>query len=138
MDVALIVADDVVLIVAEHETVFDPNSGFCSASTKLSGTGSQVGWCWSRRIDVVPCRRTVPRLLARDPVLAAQANAVQIANARRRTAAVQPYIDAARRAGARTLAEMADALIAPGVPATRGGHRWSPAQIRRVLQEPAR
>ena len=76
-----------------------------------------------------------PRLLARDPVLAAQANAMQIANARRRTAAVQPYLDAARRAGARTLTEMADALMARGVPAPRGGSRWSPAQVRRVLHQ---
>ena len=74
-----------------------------------------------------------PRLLARDPVLAAQANAVQVTNARRRAAAVQPYLDAARRAGATTLMEMAQALMARGVPAPRGGHRWSAAQVRRVL-----
>ncbi|WP_426960394.1 recombinase family protein [Muricoccus radiodurans] len=74
-----------------------------------------------------------PRLLARDPVLAARANAVQISNARRRAAAVQPYLDAAKRAGAATLAEIADALMARGVPAPRGGSRWSPAQVRRAL-----
>jgi len=78
-----------------------------------------------------------PHLLARDPVFAAHANAVQITNAHRRTAAVQPYLDAARRAGARTLAEMAEALMARGVPAPRGGHRWSPAQVRRILRKPA-
>ena len=74
-----------------------------------------------------------PHLLARDPALAARANAAQVENARCRSAAVRPYLDAARRAGARTLAEMADALMARGVPAPRGGHRWSPAQVRRVL-----
>lgn len=74
-----------------------------------------------------------PRLLARDPVLAAQANVVQVANAQRRTAAVLPYVEQARRAGAGTLAEIADALMARGVPAPRGGSRWAPAQVRRVL-----
>ncbi|MBI0539130.1 recombinase family protein [Roseomonas sp. KE2513] len=73
-----------------------------------------------------------PGLLARDPVLAARANAVQVVNARRRADAVQPYLDAARRAGATTLAEMAEALMARGVPAPRGGRRWSPAQVRRI------
>jgi DNA invertase Pin-like site-specific DNA recombinase len=74
-----------------------------------------------------------PHLLARDSVLAAQANAVQIANARRRTAALLPYVEQARRAGACTLAEVADALMARGVPAPRGGPRWAPAQVRRLL-----
>ena len=74
-----------------------------------------------------------PRLLARDPVLAARANVVQVANARRRMAAVLPYVEQARRAGAGTLAEIAEALMARGVPAPRGGQRWAPAQVRRIL-----
>jgi DNA invertase Pin-like site-specific DNA recombinase len=75
-----------------------------------------------------------PHLLARDPALAARANAVQIDNAQRRVAAVLPYIEQARRAGAATLAEIAAALMARGVPAPRGGHRWAPAQVRRVMR----
>jgi DNA invertase Pin-like site-specific DNA recombinase len=74
-----------------------------------------------------------PNLLTRDPLLAARANAVQVANARRRAAAVLPYIEGAKRAGAATLAELAEALMARGVPAPRGGHKWSPAQVRRAL-----
>jgi DNA invertase Pin-like site-specific DNA recombinase len=75
-----------------------------------------------------------PRLLARDAELSARGNAVQVANARRRASSVLPYIEGARRAGARTLAEIAEALMARGVPAPRGGDRWSPAQVRRTLR----
>jgi DNA invertase Pin-like site-specific DNA recombinase len=74
-----------------------------------------------------------PRLLARDASFSAKANAVQVANARQRASSVLPYIESARRAGARTLAEIAEALMARGVPALRGGDRWSPAQVRRAL-----
>jgi hypothetical protein len=74
-----------------------------------------------------------PRLLARDPELSVRGNAVQVANARRRASSVLPYIEGGRRAGARTLAEIAEALMARGVPAPCGGNRWSPAQVRRTL-----
>ena len=39
-----------------------------------------------------------PKLLARDPVLAARSNAVQVDNARRRAPAVLPYVEQVRRA----------------------------------------
>jgi DNA invertase Pin-like site-specific DNA recombinase len=74
-----------------------------------------------------------PRLRAGDLVLSAQGNAAQRENARRRAAAVAPYIDQAPRAGAATLAAIAEALMARGVPAPRGGDHWSPAQVRRAL-----
>lgn len=74
-----------------------------------------------------------PRLLARDPVASAKGNAVQMEDARRRAAVVLPYIERARRAGAATLAEIAEALMARGVPAPRGGQRWAPAQVRRIM-----
>lgn len=74
-----------------------------------------------------------PRLRAGDPAFSARSNAAQRENARRRAAAVAPYIDQARRAGAATLAEIAEALMARCVPAPRGGDRWSPAQVRRTL-----
>ncbi|MGY4801336.1 recombinase family protein [Teichococcus aerofrigidensis] len=74
-----------------------------------------------------------PRVLAGDPAASAKGNAVQVENARRRAAAVLPYIAGARRAGATTLAEVAEALMARGVPASRGGRRWSPAQVRRAM-----
>jgi hypothetical protein len=74
-----------------------------------------------------------PRLVAGDPAISVQGNVVQVENARRRAAAVLPYIERARRAGAVNLAEIAEALIARGVPAPRGGQRWSPARVRRIL-----
>jgi len=74
-----------------------------------------------------------PHLLARCPVLAARARGAQQAEARRRTEAVLPYLEQARAAGAITLWQLADALMKRGVPAPRGGERWHPAQVRRVL-----
>ncbi len=74
-----------------------------------------------------------PHLLARCPVLAARARDAQQAEARRRVDAVRPYLEQARMAGAITLWQLADALMKRGVPAPRGGHRWHPAQVRRVL-----
>ena len=74
-----------------------------------------------------------PHLLARCPVLAARARDAQQAEARRRTEAVLPYLQQARAAGAVTLWQLADALMKRGVPAPRGGERWHPAQVRRVL-----
>jgi DNA invertase Pin-like site-specific DNA recombinase len=64
-----------------------------------------------------------PRLLVRDPELSARGIAVQVANARRRASSVLPYIEGARRAGAKTLAEILEALMARGVPTPRGGDR---------------
>ncbi len=53
--------------------------------------------------------------------------------ARARAADVVPYLDAARRAGAYTLHELAAALTARGVPTPTGRGRWRPEQVRRVL-----
>lgn len=74
-----------------------------------------------------------PRLLTGDLAFSVRANAVQKENARRHAAVVAPYIEQARRVGAATLAAIAEALMARGVPAPRGGRRWSPAQVRRVM-----
>jgi DNA invertase Pin-like site-specific DNA recombinase len=73
------------------------------------------------------------RLLARDPTVSAKRNAAQVENARRRAAAVLRYIEGARRAGAATLVEIAEALMARGVPAPRAGQHWAPAQVRRIM-----
>lgn len=75
-----------------------------------------------------------PKFLARDPAMAARANGVQVVNARRRASAILPFIEQARRAGACTLIEIAQALMARGVPAPRGGSRWAPAQVRRLIR----
>ncbi|MBB5695794.1 recombinase family protein [Muricoccus pecuniae] len=74
-----------------------------------------------------------PRVLARDPAVSAKGNVAQRQNARRHASTVAPYIDQARRAGASTFKEVAEALMARGVTAPRGGRRWSPAQVRRLM-----
>ncbi|MCG7357649.1 recombinase family protein [Roseomonas mucosa] len=74
-----------------------------------------------------------PRVLARDPAVSAKGNAVQVGERRRRAAAVLPYIEGTGRAGAATLVEIAEALMARGVPAPCGGRRWSAAQVRSAM-----
>ena len=63
----------------------------------------------------------------------AAAAAAQNAQARAGAADVVPYIEAARRAGARTLRELAEALTNRGVPTPAGKGPWRPEQVRRVL-----
>ena len=74
-----------------------------------------------------------PRLLAGAPDHARAAAAAKSAQARARAADVLPYLDAARRAGARTLHELAEALTNRGVPTPAGKGRWRPEQIRRTI-----
>jgi hypothetical protein len=64
---------------------------------------------------------------------AAGARAAWSAAAGRRAEEILPYLDAARRAGATARQQLADALIARGVRTPRGGDRWRPWQVRRVL-----
>ena len=47
---------------------------------------------------------------------------------------VQPFIDAARRAGADSLGQIAKALNARGVRTPNGGQRWTHVQVRRTLR----
>lgn len=75
-----------------------------------------------------------PRLRAGAPEHARAAAAAKSEAARARTADILPYIDAARRAGARTLRELAAALTARGVPPPRGERcAWHPMQVKRVV-----
>jgi DNA invertase Pin-like site-specific DNA recombinase len=78
-----------------------------------------------------------PRLRPGDAAAAGAARDAWSAAAARRAAEVLPYLDAARRAGATTLQQLADALTARGVRAPRGGERWRPWQVRRVLDRAA-
>jgi DNA invertase Pin-like site-specific DNA recombinase len=59
------------------------------------------------------------------------------ARASRHRAAVLPYIDDARKAGATTLQHFADALTARGVRPPMGGERWHASQVRRLLVPPS-
>ncbi len=51
---------------------------------------------------------------------------------------IAPYIEATRRAGARTLRELTAALTNRGVPTPVGKGGWRPEQVRRVLANPRR
>lgn len=75
-----------------------------------------------------------PNLRAGSPEQARAANAVKTDRARARVADVLPLIEQARRAGAETLQQLADALAARGVPTPSGrGARWHPVQVARVM-----
>ena len=65
--------------------------------------------------------------------MASGARAAWLVAAAQHAAEVMPYLDSTRRARAATLQQLADALTARGVRAPRGGERWHPWQIRRVL-----
>ena len=75
-----------------------------------------------------------PHLRAGTPEHARAAAAVKSRRARVKAADVAPYVEAARRAGARTLAEVAEALTNRGVPTPAGQGSWHPEQVRRVLR----
>jgi hypothetical protein len=79
-----------------------------------------------------------PQLRPGDSATAADARAAWSAAAARRAAEVLPYLDTARRAGATTLQQLADALTARGVRTPRGGEGWHPWQVRRVLDRAGR
>ncbi len=75
-----------------------------------------------------------PNLVAGSPAQARAANAVKTGRAQMRMADVLPFIEQARRAGAETLQQLADALAARGVPTPSGrGARWRPVQVARVM-----
>ena len=75
-----------------------------------------------------------PNLAAGSPAQARAANAVKTGRAQVRAADVLPFIEQARRAGAITLQQLADALVARGVPTPSGrGGRWHPVQVARIV-----
>jgi len=75
-----------------------------------------------------------PNLAAGSPAQARAANAVKTGRAQARAADVLPFIEQARRAGAITLQQFADALAARGVPTPSGrGGRWHPVQVARIV-----
>jgi DNA invertase Pin-like site-specific DNA recombinase len=75
-----------------------------------------------------------PRLQAGTPDQAREAAAAKQRISRSRAGEVLPYVEAAQRAGARTLRELAAALTARGVPAPAGGRAWHPMQVKRVVE----
>ena len=65
--------------------------------------------------------------------MALRATQVRQSYVAERSAEILPYIAAARQAGATTLAAIAEALEARGVTAPRGGTKWAPSQVARLL-----
>ncbi len=85
------------------------------------------------KMVTTPNLATVP-LAAGSPEQARAANAVKTGRAQVRAADVLPFIEQARRAGATTLQQLADALAARGVPTPSGrGRRWHPVQVARIV-----
>jgi DNA invertase Pin-like site-specific DNA recombinase len=75
-----------------------------------------------------------PQLRAGSPEAARIASDAARAKAQAKAADVLPYVQAAQAAGATSLAQIAAALEARGVRTSRGGQRWAPAQVARVLK----
>jgi hypothetical protein len=67
----------------------------------------------------------------KEHAIAASQTASRVAQRRRDD--ILPYLRAARKAGANTLVQLATALEARGIRAPRGGSKWSPSQVRRLL-----
>ncbi len=75
-----------------------------------------------------------PNLRGGNPSASRLASAAKSALANEYAADVQPFIDAARRAGADTPGQIAKALIARGVRTPSGGERWTHVQVQRTLR----
>jgi DNA invertase Pin-like site-specific DNA recombinase len=74
-----------------------------------------------------------PRLKPGDRWAARKARQARTERATKYAADVLPYIEAAQRAGCRSLGELAQALTARGVETPAGRKLWSPGQVSRVL-----
>lgn len=75
-----------------------------------------------------------PRLKPGDAKATAIARAAYTQQAQERAAAVLPFIAAARKAGAATLREIAEAMTARGIRTPSGRGRWHPATVLAVLR----
>ncbi len=74
-----------------------------------------------------------PNLKTGSPESAKRASEARTAQAITKAADVLPYVKAARKAGATSLAQIGQALEARGVRTPRGGTAWAPAQVARIL-----
>jgi DNA invertase Pin-like site-specific DNA recombinase len=75
-----------------------------------------------------------PQLRAGTPAAAKRAAKAKTAQAKAKAADVLPYIKAAQKAGATSLAQIGEALEARGVRTPNGGASWAPTQVARILK----
>jgi DNA invertase Pin-like site-specific DNA recombinase len=61
--------------------------------------------------------------------------AAQTDRAASRSRDLAPVIEELRKAGTTSLGGLADALTARGIPTSRGGSRWAPVQVARVIRK---
>jgi DNA invertase Pin-like site-specific DNA recombinase len=73
-----------------------------------------------------------PKLKADDRASAIAASRVRTRRSRAKARDILPFIEAARKAGCKTLGELADALTARGIKTPGGCANWSPEQVRRI------
>jgi DNA invertase Pin-like site-specific DNA recombinase len=76
-----------------------------------------------------------PQLTAGNRASAAAAARERARRARFKAREIAPYIEAARHAGCKTLAEIATALMARGIKTPSGGTRWQAEQVRRIVKK---
>jgi DNA invertase Pin-like site-specific DNA recombinase len=76
-----------------------------------------------------------PHLRAGDRQNAIAAARVRTRRSRAKARDIAPYLDAARTAGCKTLAELASALMARGVKTPGGCADWSAEQVRRIIKK---
>jgi DNA invertase Pin-like site-specific DNA recombinase len=74
-----------------------------------------------------------PQLRAGNSRTARAGRESQTRRACEHAAVVYPYIEAARKAGATSLRDIADALTARGIQPPSGGDRWHACQVRRIV-----
>src|SRR5882724_437094 len=74
-----------------------------------------------------------PNLRAGDRASAIAAGRARSRRARSKARDIAPYIDAARKAGCKTLSEVGEALTARGIKTPGGCSNWSAEQVRRVV-----
>ena len=74
-----------------------------------------------------------PNLKAGAREMAQAATDAKTKQARDRAISILPYIDAARKAGATTLQQIADAMTARGVTTPSGRGAWTPCTVSRAV-----
>jgi DNA invertase Pin-like site-specific DNA recombinase len=78
-----------------------------------------------------------PQLRAGSAESAKAAAAASATQAQQRAADILPMIQAAQKAGATTLQQVADAMKARGIPTPGGRGSWHPATVKRVIERAA-